>query len=576
MKKIILMLLSFSAMVCLAFGVFAACDSDEKTVIAAELSKTEAIVGEEVTVTYSATNDAQVSVTYSKDGGEAQAFTGNTFEAEERGVYVFTFSAEGAESVTKTLTVKTETDALFNGGIGTEEQPYEIATAEQFLNLSEMENEILSAETPYFFVLTADIDLSDKTAAGSADQGSYFVKVFGGTLDGQDHKILCGDAAGNVFHYFYNDTTFKNIVVTLGETNVTRLVGIGAYTASGISGANYTTDLESVTLSYQNVDYVGAEGVSYFMGDNNASLYHDQNCTVMHAYYEGAFADAWVDGTYVKDTTNLLAFNIFLNGCDVTADFTGGYGASGAAVFLSGQIGEVTHATFDTCSYTGTFTGKNVGILFANSAWTKDYLAQVEVKDLTVNGKVYALGANSGVTFGNNKTEAEGVTDANKACVVNQPADATLAVSGAQNGEYAVTAATNADTAYYEIKLSLKTVYWYRDDTYTGDWYAQTNSNNITFRVEASALSSTGIYKAKAISLHEALEEGIVDGKFVCETQCKEGWSIGYAEKDGVKYLVIDYEKGGRYLKFASVDYVKASVFAFDEAGIPLAYADEK
>ena len=160
-------------MVCLAFGVFAACDSDEKTVITAELSKTEAIVGEEVTVTYSATNDAQVSVTYSKDGGEAQAFTGNTFEAEERGVYVFTFSAEGAESVTKTLTVKTETDALFNGGIGTEEQPYEIATAEQFLNLSEVENEILSAETPYFFVLTEDIDLSDKTAAGSADQGSY-------------------------------------------------------------------------------------------------------------------------------------------------------------------------------------------------------------------------------------------------------------------------------------------------------------------------------------------------------------------------------------------------------------------
>lgn len=651
MKKIILMLLSFSAMVCLAFGVFAACDSDEKTVITAELSKTEAIVGEEITLTYSATNDAQVSVTYSKDGGEAQAlsgtkftaetagtyvftfsaegcddvtktltvrnvitatlskteaivgeevtvtysaadksavtvtvkkdggtaqpFTGNTFEAEERGVYVFTFSAEGADSVTKTLTVKTETDALFNGGIGTEEQPYEIATAEQFLNLSEMENEILSAETPYFFVLTADIDLSDKTAAGYAGSGKYFVKVFGGTLDGQDHKILCGDAANNVFHYFYNDTIFKNIVVTLGETSVTRLVGSGVYTASGISGANYTTDLESVTLSYQNVDYVGAEGVSYFMGDNNASLYHNQNCTAMSAYYEGVFVDTWVDGTYVKDTTNLLTFNILLNGCDVTADFTGGYGASGAAVFLSGQIGEVTSVTFDTCSYTGTFTGKNVGILFANSAWTKDYLAQVEVKDLTVNGKVYTLGA-SGITFGNNSTEAEGVTDANKACVVNQPADAKLAVSGAQNGEYAVTAATNADTAYYEIKLSLKTVYWYRDDTYTGDWYAQTNSNNITFRVEASALSSTGIYKAKAISLHEALEDGIVDGEFVCGTQCKEGWSIGYAEKDGVKYLVIDYEKGGRYLKFASVDYVKASVFAFDESGIPLAYADEK
>lgn len=107
MKKLITVLLAFVAS--LSLVLFAACESDtggETTVvITASLSKTQANVGEEVTVTYSATGDATVTVTYAKDGGAATPFTGNAFTASEAGTYVFTFTAEGAETVTKTLTV---------------------------------------------------------------------------------------------------------------------------------------------------------------------------------------------------------------------------------------------------------------------------------------------------------------------------------------------------------------------------------------------------------------------------------------------------------------------------------------
>ena len=105
---------------CVSVAFFAACEkvqpntpSDDEVTITAELSESEVTVGETVTLNYSASKGS-VSVTYSKDGGASVTFTGTTFTPEEAGVYVFTFSAENADSVTKTLTV-TEKDTYENG-----------------------------------------------------------------------------------------------------------------------------------------------------------------------------------------------------------------------------------------------------------------------------------------------------------------------------------------------------------------------------------------------------------------------------------------------------------------------------
>ena len=103
-RKWSLLTLCLTLLMGLSLCLFAACGDGEKNVITAALSKTQVEVGETVTVTYSAT-EGEVSVTYKKDGGEAVTFTGTTFTPSAAGTYVFTFTAEGAEDVSKTLNV---------------------------------------------------------------------------------------------------------------------------------------------------------------------------------------------------------------------------------------------------------------------------------------------------------------------------------------------------------------------------------------------------------------------------------------------------------------------------------------
>ena len=77
-------------------------------VITASVDKDEITAGGQVTLTWSATENAQVIVTYTKDGTSASALlpvSGEAFTIADAGVYVFTFAAEGAKPVTVTVTV---------------------------------------------------------------------------------------------------------------------------------------------------------------------------------------------------------------------------------------------------------------------------------------------------------------------------------------------------------------------------------------------------------------------------------------------------------------------------------------
>ena len=77
-------------------------------VITASADRNEITAGGQVTLTWSATENAQVTVTYTKDGESASALqpvSGEAFTIADAGVYVFTFAAEGAKPVTVTVTV---------------------------------------------------------------------------------------------------------------------------------------------------------------------------------------------------------------------------------------------------------------------------------------------------------------------------------------------------------------------------------------------------------------------------------------------------------------------------------------
>ena len=77
-------------------------------VITASADRNEITAGGQVTLTWSATENAQVTVTYTKGGESASALqpvSGEAFTIAEAGKYVFTFAAEGAQSVDVTVTV---------------------------------------------------------------------------------------------------------------------------------------------------------------------------------------------------------------------------------------------------------------------------------------------------------------------------------------------------------------------------------------------------------------------------------------------------------------------------------------
>ena len=114
MKKSGLLSAAALALMCSMAFAFTACRSDDPEqqntapVITAEADKTEITAGDELTLTWSATENAQVDVAYTLDGEAADDLTftsGTPFTIDVAGDYVFTFTAEGAEDVTVTVTV---------------------------------------------------------------------------------------------------------------------------------------------------------------------------------------------------------------------------------------------------------------------------------------------------------------------------------------------------------------------------------------------------------------------------------------------------------------------------------------
>ena len=103
------------AVACGMAFAFAACqpESEEQKipepVITAQADKSEITAGEALTLTWSATENAQVGVSYTLDGAASDDLTftsGTPFTIEVAGEYAFTFTAEGAEDVTVTVTVR--------------------------------------------------------------------------------------------------------------------------------------------------------------------------------------------------------------------------------------------------------------------------------------------------------------------------------------------------------------------------------------------------------------------------------------------------------------------------------------
>ena len=117
-------------------------------------------------------------------------------------------------------------DALFNGGDGSEENPYQIATAEQLMNMSQVYSK------DCHFILVCDIALS----GNSVPIGSSFGNAFSGVFDGGYRSITnfkCTEEEAGLFYDIASNAVVKNLHVQVDID--------GRTCAGGIAVSNHGT-----------------------------------------------------------------------------------------------------------------------------------------------------------------------------------------------------------------------------------------------------------------------------------------------------------------------------------------------
>ncbi len=219
--------------------------------------------------------------------------------------------------------------SAYAGGSGTEEDPYQIATAEQLLALSAAVNDGSAGGYPgAFFVLTADIDLKDIPwqPIGHMDltDMSNYSCMFMGTLDGQGHTIsnvcfhsdypVCGVGVVGMSLGEVKNLTVKNVDIRC-EDNYSMAIG-------GVVGYNMGS-IHDVTLTGEN----SIAGVNATGGIAGGSMQSIWNCNV--------------DGTTIR----VLGNNDFSSGRIIQEDV-----AECGGLLVGGFFG----GTIDNCTAKGT------------------------------------------------------------------------------------------------------------------------------------------------------------------------------------------------------------------------------
>lgn len=120
----------------------------------------------------------------------------------------------------------------FDGGDGTADNPYQIATGAQLAYLAKFVNSDIKNDCAgEYFVLTADIDLNGQQweAIGKSGMNSA---DFSGTFDGQYHKII------NLYHHYTGEDYTRNGLFGVVRGTVKNLLVIDADIVSNDSALN--------------------------------------------------------------------------------------------------------------------------------------------------------------------------------------------------------------------------------------------------------------------------------------------------------------------------------------------------
>lgn len=307
---------------------------------------------------------------------------------------------------------KYEVVALFDGGTGTAEDPFLIATSEQFKAIDQLNG------APYCFKQTADI------AVAAGDE----VTKFAGVYDGGNQELSSARTSGN-FAVLFNvaglsgHATFKNIHVTMGEL-ATSLLSCADW------GTSYGADFENLTFT----------STSELTKANSNNF----GFVVINAIY----TDNGDPATYnFKDIT----VNVNLQNA----------GTCTGVLIGSGPCFNVnTTMNFINCTNDGTITGtSSVGFLYGNSAYIEslDESGTITVTNCTTNAVIKSTKDSADVAF------APGTSKSQKAAELNtsyQQADKYI-VGNYLNGK-TISVTQNAEADKFSIAIDDASDYTYK------------------------------------------------------------------------------------------------------------------
>ena len=302
--------------------------------------------------------------------------------------------------------------ALFDGGTGTAEDPFLIATSEQFKAIDQLNG------TPYCFKQTADI------AVAAGDE----VTKFAGVYDGGNQTLSSARTSGDYASLFSvaglsGHATFKNIHVTMGElaTSLLRCVDWGTSYGADFENLTFTSTSELTKANSNNFGFVVINAIYTANGD--PATYNFKDITV----------------------------NVNLQNASTC---TGVLIGSGPCFNVS------TTMNFINCTNNGTITGTDsVGFLYGNSAYIEslDEFGTINVENCTTNAVIKSTNDPVNVAF------APGASKSQKATALNTSyqQEGKYIVGNYLNGK-AISVTQNAEADKFSIAIDDASGYTYK------------------------------------------------------------------------------------------------------------------
>ena len=309
----------------------------------------------------------------------------------------------------------------FAGGLGTENSPYLIATAEQFNKIALFEEDMCqpqASQTAYYFSLVNDIDLSGETY-----EKDYICEMFVGGIQGNGHKIYANDSLKYFFEKSGN-AVYADFEIVLTDKLVVVYCPDGSY------------DCDSIT--FDGVNYSSRTGTTYKIG-HNESLYITYNSV---NYLNGGYA--W------KGYFTVQNCKVDLN-LEVETD---SLATASAAVFFGAYIYDRGNSsvTVKNCTYSGIFTGPYVALVLNNG---QGDISLLNISGLANNGSLLGTQDAHLVAGQNHDNHAEFYDSiVNEGTgTINKITAEGLAVSVDDNNKIVITRETAKDAEKYVVQI---------------------------------------------------------------------------------------------------------------------------